>query len=427
MEHRGAWAHCVLLLCSLGLMTAPVAGLGNVADTDQPTALTAEEGFDSAVQTASSADTIRLLADRDQSESASLLQEGQPAADTTVTRIELAPDGSATWTLTIRTRLDTDGSVEDYRQFQESFRANTSHYLDTFERRMTGVVSEANESFGREMRATSFDANTSIQEVPQRWGVVTYRFTWQGFAATEDDSLVVGDVFAGGFFIDDGDALEIAVPEGYEFTDVAPSPAQSHDNVVEWYGREDFADGRPHVVAVPAENTGGSLVSFDTVPRALLGGALLVAVLLGVGATSLRGGRRNPVVTLGSRLRADSSTGSDGGAGSAGAGPGDGTDGGSGAAADATEELLTDEDYVQALLADRGGRIKQGDVVEELDWSKSKTSRVLSRMAEEGTIRKLRIGRENIIESCDGDQPDDGTDAGERGSTGREDNRGWQT
>ncbi|WP_394357381.1 helix-turn-helix transcriptional regulator [Halorubrum alkaliphilum] len=43
-------------------------------------------------------------------------------------------------------------------------------------------------------------------------------------------------------------------------------------------------------------------------------------------------------------------------------------------------------------------RMRQSAIVEELDWSKSKTSRVLSRMADEGDVEKLRIGRENVID-----------------------------
>lgn len=57
----------------------------------------------------------------------------------------------------------------------------------------------------------------------------------------------------------------------------------------------------------------------------------------------------------------------------------------------------TDEERVLELLESRGGRVPQAAVVEAFDWSTSKTSRVLTRMAEEGTIEKLQLGRENLI------------------------------
>ncbi|WP_375137063.1 helix-turn-helix transcriptional regulator [Halostella salina] len=72
--------------------------------------------------------------------------------------------------------------------------------------------------------------------------------------------------------------------------------------------------------------------------------------------------------------------------------------------ADEEPEALSDEDRVVALLEANDGRMKQVNIVEETEWSKSKVSMLLSEMAEDGTISKLRVGRENII-SLDGDEP----------------------
>jgi len=61
------------------------------------------------------------------------------------------------------------------------------------------------------------------------------------------------------------------------------------------------------------------------------------------------------------------------------------------------EELMTDEDRVVTLIQENGGRMKQVNIVEETGWSKSKVSMLLSDMEDDGTISKLRVGRENII------------------------------
>jgi len=61
------------------------------------------------------------------------------------------------------------------------------------------------------------------------------------------------------------------------------------------------------------------------------------------------------------------------------------------------EEPITDEKRVRRLLESNGGQMRQADIVEAVDWSKSKTSRVVSSMAEEGTVEKIRIGRENVV------------------------------
>lgn len=59
--------------------------------------------------------------------------------------------------------------------------------------------------------------------------------------------------------------------------------------------------------------------------------------------------------------------------------------------------LLTAEEHVLRLLAKRGNRMKQQVVVEEMGWSNAKVSRLLSEMEANGTIERVRIGRENII------------------------------
>jgi uncharacterized membrane protein len=49
--------------------------------------------------------------------------------------------------------------------------------------------------------------------------------------------------------------------------------------------------------------------------------------------------------------------------------------------------------------------MKQVDIVEETEWSKSKVSMLLSEMEEADQISKLRLGRENVI-SIAGEEPD---------------------
>ncbi|MFB6128283.1 MAG: helix-turn-helix transcriptional regulator, partial [Halorhabdus sp.] len=66
-------------------------------------------------------------------------------------------------------------------------------------------------------------------------------------------------------------------------------------------------------------------------------------------------------------------------------------------AAPIDRELLSDEEYVEALIERNGGRMKQANIVSETGWSNAKVSQLLSAMAEEGRVEKLRIGRENLI------------------------------
>ena len=338
----------------------------------------------------------------------------QPDPDNTITRIELAADGSATWEITFRTRLGNDTETAEYERFQEEFRSNTSRYLGPFSDRMSGVVAAANDSSAREMRAADFAAETAIQEVPRRWGVVRFRFTWTGFAAVEDDAVVAGDVFAGGFFIDEDDALAITAPDGYVVKSASPAPAETADGVVEWRGREDFADGRPRVRAVPTTGDGGG--GADGGPWTGVDGRVIPVgafVLVGGLLVALAGaayGIRTGCVSIDREAAAEGEPGESSAEGPAGTAADDEKsdrvddigDAVGGAAGD--PDLLTDEDRVRRLLCEREGRMKQSAIVDELGWSKSKASRVLSRMADEGEVEKLRIGRENVIDLVDDEE-----------------------
>jgi len=294
----------------------------------------------------------------------------RPAVDRTVTRIRLYPNGSATWTVGFRTALDDDEDAAAYRAFQERFRSDTERYLGPFRERMRGVVADAAGVTGREMNATSFAAETSVQQAPRRAGVVTYSFRWSNFARVADGRLVVGDAFEGGLALARNDSLIVVVPDGYAVASADPADRVGERRAT-WVGPAGFSDGRPRVVATPADATatptptpGGA----DGPPVALVGLLALVAAAAGGAA-------------LYARRDGDH---------------GDGTE-------EPPPEVLTDAERVERLLAERGGRMKQADVADAMDWSPSKTSRVLSRMAEEGRVEKLQIGRENVIDLVDGE------------------------
>jgi hypothetical protein len=67
-------------------------------------------------------------------------------------------------------------------------------------------------------------------------------------------------------------------------------------------------------------------------------------------------------------------------------------------------EPLTDENRIRQLLDESEGRLRQSEIVAETGWSKSKVSRLLSRMEDDGQITKITVGRENLITSP-GDEP----------------------
>ncbi|OLZ41710.1 hypothetical protein A6E15_12255 [Natrinema saccharevitans] len=335
-----------------------------------------------------------------------------PEADTTVTRIAIAENGAARWSVTVRTRLENDSDVDNYEAFQGQFRSDRDSYVEEFERRMTGVVSSASESTGRSMNASGFRAETSIQEVPRRWGTVTYSFRWSNFAAVDGNGMIVGDVFEGGLYLGEDDRLRIVPPTGYAPVETSPPPDEVDGTTVVWGGPKEFADRQPTVRfdgsdSAAESDTDGTAGS----PRLsfLLGGTLVILAILGVVVAAF--GRDEVTRALSwPRFGSDSvsePTGS----------PDDGSDDttkqpaanepraesgtssvSSTAASSVPADLATDEDRVRALLERNGGRMRQAAIAEELEWSASKTSRVVSGMAAENDVEKLRIGRENVID-----------------------------
>lgn len=357
-----------------------------------------------------------------------MAQPSQPAIDTTVTHIHVTANGTAVWEIEMRTRLETDSEADVYRNFQSAFRNNTSVYITSFERQMRTVVAQAANTTNRTMDATNFTGTTSIQTVPRRWGVVTYRFEWHGFADVYESSLSVGDVFEGGYYLGENDVLTIHAPTTYKISYVQPAPkTNTNYTTVSWAGPLDFNDRHPSVTFVPtapsttpspgdspppnspgtattppsttAVSPGGSsppaspsddaAVLTDRIASLALG-ALLIALVCAAGYYRLWQRDRS---THSEESIPPASTDDDM--------PDEPT-----SAIEPPHEYLTDSERVIHLLKQNDGRIPQAEIGDELGWSASKTSRILSEMVEADDIRKLKRGRKNLIELPD-ESPDE--------------------
>ena len=68
--------------------------------------------------------------------------------------------------------------------------------------------------------------------------------------------------------------------------------------------------------------------------------------------------------------------------------------------------MLTNEEHIRHLLQRDGGRMLQSDIVTEGEWSKATVSRVLSEMEAEGVVRRIDIGKGNLV-TLPEDDPDD--------------------
>ena len=290
-------------------------------------------------------------------------------ADEVLLSVSLEADGSARWRIAHRVRLDTANETDAFEALAADVEANRSAYVTRFEERIGPTVAEAEAATGRDMAVENVSVTATVEELPQRYGVLAYTFEWTGFAAVEGDRLRAGDALAG-LFLDAETTLLVSWPEGYTAVEVSPATAEERERSVVWYGPTSFAPGEPTVVV--AAGGGG----FDSTH---LGLAVVAAVLLGGGlAWWFRRGR---------------SAGRPGSTPDAAAGSTEGAEG----TQRPPDELLSNEERVLALLEAEGGRMKQQDVVEALGWTDAKTSQVVGKLREGGEVEGFRLGRENVL------------------------------
>ncbi|MFD1586655.1 helix-turn-helix transcriptional regulator [Halorientalis brevis] len=312
--------------------------------------------------------------------------------DRVLLRAAVQTDGTATWTIEYRVRLDDENATDAFESVAAEIRNDSSPYTERFTDRMQGTVSGAADATGREMALRNVSVETDRQNIGQPYGIIRYRFTWTGFAVTNETHIEAGDALAG-FYLDGESQLRVDWPSEYRTVSVSPNATERLDNGVVWDGRRDFGSDGPRVVVTtePAPSS-GSGVSGTT-----LVGAAVVAVLLGAGGylwarrRGLIGGqdRGRPAeagTTAGTQSTEPASEQS-----------ADGQDD------DPAEELLSNEERVLKLVEEEGGRIKQQQVAQRLDWTDAKTSQVVTKLRENDEIEVFRLGRENVLTHPDDD------------------------
>ncbi|WIV67377.1 DUF7345 domain-containing protein [Natrialbaceae archaeon AArc-T1-2] len=282
--------------------------------------------------------------------------------------IALQDDGSAAWTVEFWVQLDDDDSTDAFESLERDIEDDPDAYTHEFADRIDDTVATASTATNREMTADSFRVSTERQSFGREYGVVRYSFQWHGFTSSENGELQAGDAIEG-IYLDDGTRLLISWPEEYELISVTPDPDDQRDRAVIWHGGEtDFVSGEPRIVV----STAGTGLSWP-----LIAGS--------VGAIGAVTGLAFWWFRIRTRDETDEPSGSD-------PQPVAEPD-----LSEPDESLLSNEEQVMHLVEENGGRMKQKRVVEELGWTDAKTSKVVSKLREEGELESFRIGRENVL------------------------------
>jgi len=279
-------------------------------------------------------------------------------ADTIILDVQVHENGTATWAVAYRTRLDDAETAAAFESLRDDVENNSTEYTDQFTGRMGSTIASAERVTGRNMSGENYTVDAEIRQFPQRYGVITYSFQWHQFAVVSDDRLRIGDAIAG-LPLDEKTRLLISWPQEYEATTIRPPPDEDRNGTAVWIGEMTFAREEPRIVVAPPAT--GPRIPWPAV-------AATVGAVGALGA-ALAGGwwlyRRE--------------------------------DDASEPEEDMPEELLSNEERVIRLLERRGGRVKQKAIVEELGWTEAKTSQVVGSLREQGKIESFRLGRENVL------------------------------
>ena len=321
------------------------------------------------------------------------------ASETTTLHVQFCPDGDARWRIVERFNLSDANDTRAFEQLGETFAAGNSNENVLAEYRAASDA--ASTATGREMELTDIDREYVVDDGEGR---LVLAFNWTNFAANTGSRLSLADAFytPSGMWLtslESGQSLIISPPPGYDLTN-SPQNSYIQDGNLRIDGSPTttFRRGDLNIVYESDRSPNGTQTGTGSGPAPAgdvpLWAGMVVLLVIGLAAVLFYLNEQDEFPAVGG-----SETDGDGDDPSA---PEQATDSG-----DSTDEidveLLSDEERVERLLSQNGGRMKQARIVKETGWSNAKVSQLLSAMDEDDRIDKLRIGRENLISFPDED------------------------
>ncbi|MEF8800648.1 MAG: hypothetical protein V5A38_04625 [Halolamina sp.] len=324
--------------------------------------------------------------------------------------VYLETDGDGRWVVGMTYPLDTEEERDAFRSYAEAFEGGTADAAPSVDF-FRAAAASASKVADREMRVNSVSRDSTLGTES---GTLELSFTWTAFLGQEGSRYVLRDALRtpdGTWLhsLNSGQQLRIHTPSEYDIVRSIEARQENESLVItgpETFDAEEFVVAyEPSETRTQSDTTTSPTPSTDwgVVATGLIGLLLAVIILFAL----WRWRSSEPIL-------ADETSESE----EAGAAPA--TEPAEGpsveperaeagaeapedeAAAGVDPELLSDEERVEYLLEQNGGRMRQADIVAETDWSDAKVSQLLSRMADEGSIEKLRLGRENVISLPDG-------------------------
>lgn len=407
------------LLVSLLLVPSAVAGVGvgQPPDSAAPSERsvpertlltdavngTAANGTDSSLNGTGTNDTGTNRTDQSSNATAN-----ETVHTGTTMYVTLHSGGNAHWNVSARFHLQDKNETKAFERLLEEYeqgRSDVGFSAGTF----VTIADRASENTSREMKILDVSRSGRIARNGSV-GVLRLSFTWTNFTRTSGRQVRLGDVFTtdSGLWLSsltEKQTLVIEPPEDYQIYSGNPRLVNGK---IRYEGPKQLTLSDLTVTFTPSSPDEPTTTPGQEPWGAIGGipGIALLVLLLGLGGGSVY--MLSQRETVPSVSETDASDAADDHSEQQESPPRDPTESEPAEPTDEERpaELLSDEERVMRLLDENDGRMKQGSIVKETNWSHAKVSQLLSKMNDEGTVDKLRIGRENLISLPDEDVAD---------------------
>jgi len=336
------------------------------------------------------ADELRSLQPTSEVGRTTRFQTDAELAPSTTMTINLRSDQSADWQVVVEYELTSELERDVFSDVAADFESGTA--TDGLDVSLyENIAALSSERTGRTMRIQDVDRSSSLEGDTGR---LSLSFTWTEFLREDGEKLVFNDALRTPTddswltSISETQEIRVTTPRGYAITS---ANVAFSDNTVTVTGPHTF-DSEDHI-RITLEPS-----RFADTSAQLLGAAVVVAAAIISGALLLRRQDDGIDAEINGGATMEANGGVDTVEPTARPESGDEID----PEPDGTEpqkdlSLLADDERVLRLLERNGGRMRQAKIVSETKWSDAKVSQLLSSMADDGEIEKLRIGRENLI------------------------------
>ena len=286
---------------------------------------------------------------------------------------DIHEDGEDWYVIEYRTLLDSQSRVDEFNNFKLVVEGNSTHMTE-FEANMHSIVSRAGIATSRPMTASDFDVSVSEQDTATgKYGIVRYSFKWTHLAEVSGSSIILGDVFFGGQYISNGDTFIVKIPAGYKVSGATPEPDVQRNDELIWNGPRTFNSGEP---GITFEKETSWLMTAGILILLLVAGALIYLKKNSTGSSNAPVKPQKVVKVEPEELESSEPLQP---------------------YVSADSIIESDEDMIISMLKESGGAMMQSGIVKNSGFSKSKTSSLLNKMAEDGLIQRVKKGRENLV------------------------------